>query len=201
MSADDLSNFSMMDLFRAEVETHVAVLNASLLDLERDPSSKSLLESLMRAAHSIKGAARIVQFDSGVRVAHALEDCFVAAQSGKVGLRPDHMDVLLSCVDLLGRMAGVNEADLQEWQAANIPEITQCISAVGAITSGASAQNPSSGEAGVPARQLRARRHPDAAGHGGPSFHIFGADCSCGCWKSKSFDGAGGRSDDCGWGT
>jgi len=142
MSADDLSNFSMMDLFRAEVETHVAVLNTSLLGLERDPSSKTLLESLMRAAHSIKGAARIVQFDAGVQVAHALEDCFVAAQSGKVALRPDHMDVLLSCVDLLGRLASVNEADLQEWQRAHAPEIGECVSSIAAISSGGPSADP-----------------------------------------------------------
>ena len=36
----------------------------------------------MRAAHSLKGAARIVGLDVGVRVAHAMEDCFVAAQRG-----------------------------------------------------------------------------------------------------------------------
>jgi len=34
----------------------------------------------MRAAHSLKGAARIVDLADGVRVAHAMEDCFVAAQ-------------------------------------------------------------------------------------------------------------------------
>ena len=32
----------------------------------------------MRAAHSLKGAARIVGLDAAVRVAHAMEDCFVA---------------------------------------------------------------------------------------------------------------------------
>ena len=36
----------------------------------------------MRAAHSLKGAARIVGLTVGVRVAHAMEDCFVAAQQG-----------------------------------------------------------------------------------------------------------------------
>ena len=36
----------------------------------------------MRAAHSLKGAARIVGLDAGVGVAHAMEDCFVAAQTG-----------------------------------------------------------------------------------------------------------------------
>ena len=37
----------------------------------------------MRAAHSLKGAARIVGLDAAVRVAHAMEDCLVAAQKGR----------------------------------------------------------------------------------------------------------------------
>ena len=36
----------------------------------------------MRAAHSIKGAARVVGVDPAVSVAHVMEDCFVAAQKG-----------------------------------------------------------------------------------------------------------------------
>ena len=38
------------------------------------------LEALMRAAHSVKGAARIVGLEEAVQVAHVMEDCFVAAQ-------------------------------------------------------------------------------------------------------------------------
>ena len=43
----------------------------------------------MRAAHSLKGAARMVGLDVGVRVAHAIEDCFVAAQEGRLKLRQE----------------------------------------------------------------------------------------------------------------
>ena len=87
MSPQDLSNFSMMDLFRTEVETQAAVLNEGLLSLESDARSKEKLASLMRAAHSIKGAARIVALDAVVKVSHAMEDCFVAAQEGRFSSR------------------------------------------------------------------------------------------------------------------
>jgi anti-anti-sigma factor len=59
----------------------------------------------MRAAHSIKGAARIVGVGAGVAVAHALEDCLVAAQKGEVALTPAGIDVLLRGVDLLTQVA------------------------------------------------------------------------------------------------
>ena len=63
MTADgdqDLSGFSMMDLFRTEAETQTAILNEGLLEIEKDPTSRQWLERLMRAAHSLKGAARSV---------------------------------------------------------------------------------------------------------------------------------------------
>jgi two-component system sensor histidine kinase and response regulator WspE len=46
----------------------------------------------MRAAHSLKGAARIVGVDAGVSVAHVMEDCLVSAQEGRLLLRPEHID-------------------------------------------------------------------------------------------------------------
>jgi len=85
MSNQDMSNFSMMDLFRMEAETQVAILNENILALENNPNSPAELESLMRAAHSLKGAARIVGLDAAVRIAHVMEDCFVAAQVDRPG--------------------------------------------------------------------------------------------------------------------
>ena len=83
MSGEDLSDFSMMELFRVEAESQTATLTAGLLALERDPTAADRLEACMRAAHSLKGAARIVNLNAAVKVAHAMEDCFVAAQRGK----------------------------------------------------------------------------------------------------------------------
>ena len=83
MSGADLSQVSMLDLFCMETETQAQVLTAALLVLERDPAAADQLELCMRAAHSLKGAARIVGLGVGVRVAHAMEDCFVAAQVGQ----------------------------------------------------------------------------------------------------------------------
>jgi anti-anti-sigma factor len=64
----------------------------------------------MRAAHSIKGAARIVGVDAAVQVAHAMEDCFVAAQKGAVALTSDAVDVLLGGVDALHRIVPTDGA-------------------------------------------------------------------------------------------
>ncbi|MEO1621014.1 MAG: response regulator, partial [Cyanobacteria bacterium J06632_3] len=66
----------------------------------------------MRAAHSIKGAARIVQVDSIVRVSHALEDFFVAAKQDILPLNSDRIDVLLLACDFISRLSLLEESAL-----------------------------------------------------------------------------------------
>ena len=56
-SGKDMSSMSMMDLFRQEAENHCSILSGHLLTLEKDSGDQEVLAELMRAAHSIKGAA------------------------------------------------------------------------------------------------------------------------------------------------
>lgn len=115
MSVQDLSQVSMLGLFRMDADNQVQVLTAGLLALERDPSAAAQLEICMRAAHSLKGAARIVGIAAGVNVAHVLEDCFVAAQQGRCTLYQHLIDQLLRGVDLLRRIALTAESELARW--------------------------------------------------------------------------------------
>jgi two-component system sensor histidine kinase and response regulator WspE len=80
-------------------------LTDGLLALEKDPRRADLLEACMRAAHSMKGAARIVGIGAGVTIAHAMEDLFVAAQESRILLGRGQIDHMLLGVDLLARIA------------------------------------------------------------------------------------------------
>lgn len=134
MANQDMSNFSMMDLFRMEADTQVAVLNENILVLENNPNSPAELESLMRAAHSLKGAARIVGLDAAVRVAHVMEDCFVAAQAGSIALdSPDKIDVMLRAIDLLAQISQIPETEIENWLPVNRSQIETLETAILAI--------------------------------------------------------------------
>lgn len=102
----------MLELFRLDAEGQLQALTAALLALERTPDAPEQLEACMRAAHSLKGAARIVGLDTAVALAHAMEDSFVAAQRGQLRLRRAQIDGLLQGVDLLQRMAHAQDAEL-----------------------------------------------------------------------------------------
>ncbi|HEY3935930.1 MAG TPA: hybrid sensor histidine kinase/response regulator [Bryobacteraceae bacterium] len=119
----DFSDLSMLELFRSEVETQSILLTEGLLALEKDKDAAQRLKELMRAAHSLKGAARIVGRKAAVQVAHAMEDCFVAVQEKKCILPAAAIDSLLAGIDLLNRNAQIPDEALEGWEAAQRGEI------------------------------------------------------------------------------
>ncbi|WP_175765307.1 hybrid sensor histidine kinase/response regulator [Burkholderia ambifaria] len=102
---DDLSHLSLLELYREETRTQTQALSERLLALESGEPDSVALEACMRAAHSLKGAARIVGVPLGVEIAGRMEECFVAAQAGTIALTATHVDVLLAGVDLLVSVA------------------------------------------------------------------------------------------------
>lgn len=132
--SDDLSGFSLMDLFRSEAETHTATLSEGLLALEHGaPSTSATVEPMMRAAHSLKGAARIVELEPAVKVAHALEDCFVAVQDGRRDLNARHIDVLLRGVDMISQISRLPEGQAVSWHAENEEAVEKMVADILAV--------------------------------------------------------------------
>ncbi|WP_261516627.1 hybrid sensor histidine kinase/response regulator [Burkholderia multivorans] len=120
---DDLSHLSLLELYREETRTQTQALSERLLALEAGEPDAAALEACMRAAHSLKGAARIVGVPLGVDIAGRMEECFVAAQAGTITLSAAHVDVLLAGVDLLVRVgdphaAPVSPAEIDAFAAA-----------------------------------------------------------------------------------
>lgn len=113
-----LEDFSLFDLFRLEAEEQVRVLQAELLQIESGTATEASLEALMRASHSLKGAARIIGLDAIVHLTHAMEDRFVAAQAGNA-LNSGDVDRMLSATDWLARLQSVPEAEIAAWLEAN----------------------------------------------------------------------------------
>jgi two-component system sensor histidine kinase and response regulator WspE len=108
---------ALLELFREEVSSHVQAFSSGLLELEKAPADPGRIEPLMRAAHSIKGAARVVQLEPAVRIAHLAEDCLVEAQRGARTLSADDIDLLLAAADLLAAMGRAAGPALGDWLA------------------------------------------------------------------------------------
>nr|WP_254220762.1 Hpt domain-containing protein [Burkholderia glumae] len=107
---DDLSRQSLLELYQEETQTQTEALSRQLLALEHGAQDAAAFEACMRAAHSLKGAARIVGVPQGVEIAGRMEDCFVGAQRGERVLGASHIDALLMGVDLLVRVGDPRRA-------------------------------------------------------------------------------------------
>jgi two-component system sensor histidine kinase and response regulator WspE len=132
----------MLELFRLDADTQLQALDEGLLALERNHATAQHLESCMRAAHSLKGAARVIGLHVGVEVAHAMEDCFVGAQRGALALGRPHIDVLLQGGDLLKRIASTPEQEIPDWTGAKRLEIDLFLAALRAAIGGANEPAP-----------------------------------------------------------
>lgn len=111
----------LLGLFREELTAHSAVLTDGLLALERNGGrlSPQSTEPLMRAAHSLKGAARVVDLGEVSRVAHRMEDVFVAMGEGRLEVSPDLVDQLLGALDWMVSIGDVPDGEMETWVTAH----------------------------------------------------------------------------------
>ncbi len=142
----DLGGFSMFDLFRTEVQQHCACLADGLVALEQNASQPTLVEPLMRAAHSVKGAARIINLDGAVALAHAMEECLVRIQRGVEVPVPARIDDLLKGSDILLSLADhATEEEARSWlegEAAAIAVLAQALTLPAAAKTAAAVTAP-----------------------------------------------------------
>ncbi|MFO7602925.1 MAG: hybrid sensor histidine kinase/response regulator [Gammaproteobacteria bacterium] len=127
-----LADLSMLELFRLEAEEQTRILSDSLVALETHSDDARHLEQLMRSAHSLKGAARMVGLEAAVQIAHRAEDIFVAAQQASLQLEAEDMDLLLLCIDTLQHIAKATRDDYPAWQQQYAQDIDQIVSALNA---------------------------------------------------------------------
>lgn len=95
----------MLELFANELEAQTAELNRGVLKLEHKRDDTLALQALMRAAHSIKGAARVVGLTPLVKMAHSIEECFVNALHNHRSIEDKTIELLFDCLDFLAQLS------------------------------------------------------------------------------------------------
>jgi len=140
MSPQIAANFDpmLLDLFKVELENHTRVLEKGLVEAEADRTPERI-EPLMRAAHSIKGAARIVGLTQAVSLAHAMEDLLSAAQKGQLALTGGQVDLLLKGNDLYAAVSRIETAAIPEWITEREAELERMAGEIRASLAGAPA--------------------------------------------------------------
>ncbi len=83
--------------FKVEAAEHLQAITTSLLELEKSPAPdarRSLVETAFRAAHSLKGAARAVDFIEIESLCQSMEDMFAAWKREEGVPSPGVLDTL-----------------------------------------------------------------------------------------------------------
>ncbi len=140
--SDHPSEATPLELFRLELEERVEPLNQALLQLESQPGSREACDLVMRSLHSVKGAAGIVVLPSLVRVAHRLEDFFVAVKNGETTLDQQAFALSFRCIDLFQDVSRLNADDIREWLAARSPELDELVDSLSLILPEGSVASP-----------------------------------------------------------
>jgi two-component system, chemotaxis family, sensor kinase CheA len=108
-------------LFFEESFENLDVMESSLLDLEVETVDQELINSIFRAAHSIKGGAGIFKFEHIIDFAHAAETLLDEMRNEEHLITQSLIDLLLRSVDVLRMMLSALQNkgtyDFQEAQA------------------------------------------------------------------------------------
>jgi len=103
-----------MNMFLEESMENLQTLNASLLDLEQDPSDVDKLNQIFRVAHTIKGMAATMGFSDIAELTHTMEDVLSEFREGKLKVTEQVVTVLFDCLDTLEKMVTNVETGSEE---------------------------------------------------------------------------------------
>src|SRR4051794_7102652 len=92
--------------FRVEARELHESLGAGVLELERGADPGAAVARLLRVAHTLKGAARVVKHRELADLAHAVEDALEPVRDGAAPVTPERVAALLALVDEVAARVG-----------------------------------------------------------------------------------------------
>jgi two-component system chemotaxis sensor kinase CheA len=98
-------------LFAEEAEVRLAQLGQLLLQLEQAPDDETLIRSVFREIHTLKGSSAVAGLDEVSRLAHELEELVEDLRAGRRTATPEVIDILLAGTDRLGEAISRTLAD------------------------------------------------------------------------------------------
>jgi two-component system chemotaxis sensor kinase CheA len=106
-----MSDFAgMEDLlqdFLTESSELLSEVDNKLVELEKRPDDRALLNDIFRGFHTIKGGAGFLNVDAMVGLCHRTENLFDKLRNGELQLNPEIMDEILAATGVVRDMFGV----------------------------------------------------------------------------------------------
>ncbi len=158
----DVSQFRGM--FFEEARDYVATFERAVLRLEADPTDKTALREMFRAAHSLKGCSATLGINDVASFTHILENLLDPMREGAVQVTRELIELLLAASDMLGELLACAREER------DAPAAMQTLAArlvaplgdsEGRVTSDATPKHDSEREAGPLRYAVRIRCEPN----------------------------------------
>lgn len=113
----DMSDFSgMEDLlqdFLVEATDLLSGVDNKLVELEKTPQDRGLLNEIFRGFHTIKGGAGFLNATELVTLCHLTENLFDKLRNGELDITPETMDVIMAATGTVREMFHALEQGIQ----------------------------------------------------------------------------------------
>lgn len=117
------------DLFFEETDEYLQTLNDCILDLEKNPEDKDLLDEIFRAAHTLKGMAATMGYETMTKLTHSMENVFDLFKKDEVAVNSDIISLIFRCLDKLSEIVEDLRAD--EYPEYDISDLLEELDSVG----------------------------------------------------------------------
>jgi two-component system chemotaxis sensor kinase CheA len=107
---EDALNFAadpeFVAMFITEALDHLESIEALVLEIEKTPDNRELLDNVFRPFHTVKGNAGALGFKPMQELAHKVENLLDLARKGKHKVGPAEIEIILKAVDLTRALLG-----------------------------------------------------------------------------------------------
>lgn len=95
-----------IEVFLEESREHLQAINDHLLNFEKNPEDKSIVNEMFRSAHTLKGMAATMGFESISNLTHKMENVFDQLREGEIEIIDDVevIDLLLEVTEVIEEM-------------------------------------------------------------------------------------------------
>lgn len=106
-----MSQTELLDQFILEARECLEMIGQRLLDVEREPGNRELLNDLFRSVHTLKGNCGLFEFKALERVVHAGEDLLDRVRNGTLAYNDHIADALLEAMDYTAELVDLIAAE------------------------------------------------------------------------------------------
>ena len=124
----------LTSVFIQEGREQLQAMENGLLELEQNPDNLDNINTIFRAAHTIKGASGVIECHFIENFMHKVENVLDRLRNSEIRVSSDLTGLLLRCCDQLGSLMGVLEAGQPEPNAESVAKGDALLLELGAYT-------------------------------------------------------------------